>query len=75
MSRLRREDYPGLTDEQFARTDAAMDRIICQNIDWLTECAKIGQNQVDAMVDTYEDCAYRSAGHNEPGPIYFSNPI
>lgn len=75
MSKLRREDYPNLTDEQFARTDAALDRIICQNIDWLRECALIGQHQVDAMVGTYEDFAYRAAGHNEPSPIYFNNPI
>lgn len=71
MSRLRREDHFGLTDAQFARTDAAFDRIICQNIDWLCQCAEIGQHQVDAMVDTYEDAAFRAAGHNEPSRIYF----
>ena len=71
MSRLKREDYPNLTEDQFARTDAAMDHIICQNIAWLCECAARGQRAVDAMVDTYEDFAFRVAGHNEPGPIYF----
>lgn len=72
MSKLRRENHPGLTDDQFARTDAMLDRFICQNIDWLCECAAISQPQVNAMVDTYEDFALRQAGHNEPGAIYFN---
>lgn len=71
MSRLRREDHPGLTDEQFARTDAMLEKFICQNIDWLRECAAISQDQADAMVDTYEEFAIRQAGHNEPSPLYF----
>lgn len=72
MSKLRHEDHPGLTYDQFARTDALLDRFICQNIDWLCECAAISQQQATAMVGTYEDFALRQAGHNEPGPIYFN---
>jgi hypothetical protein len=71
MSRLRRADHPDLTDEQFARTDAMLERFICQNIDWLGRCAAISQEQVTSMVDTYEDLALRQAGHNQPGPLYF----
>jgi hypothetical protein len=63
MSRLRREDHPSLTDDQFARTDAMLDRIICMNIDWLCKCASRNQQAVDAMVGTYEMLALNQS-HN-----------
>lgn len=54
MSRLRRENYPGLTDEQFARTDAMLDRIVCRNIDWLADRARFSDYHLKSQMDWYE---------------------
>jgi len=65
MPRLRREDHPGLTDDQFARTEAILDRMICRNIDWLADRARLSDSHLQSQIDWYEDRA-RDRAHECP---------
>lgn len=73
MSRLRREDHPGLTDDQFARTDAMLDRMICQNIDWLADRASLSDYHLQSQLDWYEDRALDRSHESASAQMYFNN--